>query len=410
MDPTAELQVRALPLTRSVGGVAWRRPAHLLDAEIDGELLVLDPASGRLHVLSHSAGVIYAAADGMSTTADVVASLGTDSGLTVDRMAEDVTAAVAAMLDQGLLVADDPSSDTAGRPVPRVGGVLDPDARTARVATTRLTDFGPRCAGAAVVRVTSSAPAVDALLSECLALLPRARSSETAECVVSVTDPGDGGPFEIRDDSGVIASAVSEHDAAEAVLAACNRIATTAPVDAVRIHGGAAAAGDRAVVVCGESGAGKSSLTAALARSGWRYLTDEVAVVDAATRTVTPYPKWIDLSAASLQLLGLGDASAIGPAGPKHHVPPTELGQVGAGATVEAIVLLVDPGDESDSAPRELEPGDAVLAVLANVFATTWEHPHGLQAVADLCTTTTVVQMPRRPLDEMVALVGNLVG
>lgn len=91
-------------------------------------------------------------------------------------------------------------------------------------------------------------------------------------------------------------------------------------------------------------------------------------------------------------------------------MPPTELGQVGAGATVEAIVLLVDPGDETDSAPRELEPGDAVLAVLANVFATTWEHPHGLQAVADLCTTTTVVQMPRRPLDEMVALVGNLVG
>lgn len=385
-----------------------RRPTHLIDARIEDDLLVLDPASGHLHTLSHSAGLIFAAADGTSTSDGIAATLSARLELPADQVADDVGRAVTTMLDEGLLIADDPSSDAAGLPRLHVGPACESNAWVPRPAVGPLTDFGPKLAGASVVRVTSSVPAVDALLHEPLGLLPLAERASRAEAVISVTDPGDGGPFEIREDNVPVASAFSADDAAEAVLAACNRVTTTAPAAAVRIHGGVSASGDRAVVVCGESGTGKSSLTAALVQNGWRYLTDEVAVIDPLTRAVTPYPKWVDLSMDSLRLLGLDESLGIGPAGPKHHVPPELLGAVGGAATVEAIVLLTGSRDAS-SEVRELGLRDAVPALLGNVFATTWEHPHGLQAVVGLCAATTVVQVPRRPLDEMVAVVEALV-
>lgn len=381
---------------------------HHLSAQIDGELFVLDPGSGRLHVLSSSAGRVYGAVDGTRTATDVVDALSAELGAPGDRFEGDIRRALAAMAEQRLLVVDDPSSWAAGLPRVRVGPDPPHDVRTVE-GPMAVDDLGTRRAGAAVIRVVSNAPAVSGLLLEPLALLPHASPSAAVDSVISVTDPGDDGPYEIREGHTAFASAVSADEAADAVLAACNQAATTVPSHTVRLHGGVVAFGDRAVVICGESGSGKSSLTAALVRAGWSYLTDEVAIVEPGTWEVTPYPKWVDLSASSLQLIGLDAAAAIGPSGPKFHLPPSAVGTVGERSAVVAIVLLDD--SDADQVPnvRELDGRDATLTMLSNVFATTWDDPNGLQAVADLCSAALVVQLARSTLDEMVSLVRALV-
>ena len=57
------------------------------------------------------------------------------------------------------------------------------------------------------------------------------------------------------------------------------------------LHAGAVAKRGAGIVFPGPSGSGKSSLTLALLRKGYRYLSDEMAVVDPVTAQLQPYPK-----------------------------------------------------------------------------------------------------------------------
>lgn len=57
------------------------------------------------------------------------------------------------------------------------------------------------------------------------------------------------------------------------------------------------------VVFPGESGAGKTTLAAALTQHGFRYVTDEAVALDPATLLIHPYPKPLSIRPASLGLL-----------------------------------------------------------------------------------------------------------
>lgn len=59
----------------------------------------------------------------------------------------------------------------------------------------------------------------------------------------------------------------------------------------VSLHAAGVARGDELVLLAGESGAGKTTLTLALLDAGWSYLTDDVAPVSVATGLVHPFPK-----------------------------------------------------------------------------------------------------------------------
>jgi hypothetical protein len=59
----------------------------------------------------------------------------------------------------------------------------------------------------------------------------------------------------------------------------------------VTLHAAAVARDDRLLLLAGESGAGKTTLTLALLRDGWTYLSDDVAPIDVSTGEVAPFPK-----------------------------------------------------------------------------------------------------------------------
>ena len=56
------------------------------------------------------------------------------------------------------------------------------------------------------------------------------------------------------------------------------------------VHAAAARRGDRAVLVPGNRGRGKSTLVTALARAGWQYLSDEAVPLDMTGDLATPFP------------------------------------------------------------------------------------------------------------------------
>ncbi len=57
------------------------------------------------------------------------------------------------------------------------------------------------------------------------------------------------------------------------------------------IHAGVVAFDDRAVILAGPSGHGKSTLTLALVRGGGTLMTDEMAVIAPDDRTILPFPR-----------------------------------------------------------------------------------------------------------------------
>jgi hypothetical protein len=71
----------------------------------------------------------------------------------------------------------------------------------------------------------------------------------------------------------------------------------------VLLHAAVLARDDRAVVFAAPTGAGKSTLCAALCESGWSYLSDELAIIDPHTLRVEPYAMPIGLKSASVGAL-----------------------------------------------------------------------------------------------------------
>lgn len=69
------------------------------------------------------------------------------------------------------------------------------------------------------------------------------------------------------------------------------------------VHAAAIERGGRAAILPGAPGAGKSTLTAALAQRGWRLLSDELTLIRPADRCVVPLARPINLKNGSIALL-----------------------------------------------------------------------------------------------------------
>jgi hypothetical protein len=124
------------------------------------------------------------------------------------------------------------------------------------------------------------------------------------------------------------------------------------------LHAGSVAWGDHALLLPGESGRGKTTLTLALVGRGFRFLSDEVAWVRAEDRRVLPFPRRINADEGTRRLLGLpawpeGARLAAG-AGDKEWfldiediVPGAQMGA----ATLRWVVFLAGFGPAPEIRP-----------------------------------------------------------
>lgn len=79
-------------------------------------------------------------------------------------------------------------------------------------------------------------------------------------------------------------------------------IATTAH-QYLMIHAAVVAKEDRCALIPGRPGAGKSTLCAALVASGWRLLSDEMALIHMDDGTIWPIPRPVSLKNASIDII-----------------------------------------------------------------------------------------------------------
>lgn len=79
-------------------------------------------------------------------------------------------------------------------------------------------------------------------------------------------------------------------------------IATTAHQYLI-VHSAVVAKKDKAIILPGEPGAGKSTLCAALVSRGWRLLSDEMALIDPSAESITPIPRPIGLKNESIEII-----------------------------------------------------------------------------------------------------------
>jgi len=160
------------------------------------------------------------------------------------------------------------------------------------------------------------------------------------------------------------------------------------------IHSGAVAWKGKAILLPGDSGAGKTTLTAALVRAGASLCSDEYGVLDRAGR-VHPYP------------LPLRVKEGEGPGSRK--VPVEELGGVPARRPVPVGLVLAtrfDPGAQGRL--RRLSPGRGSLILLAHANQARTRTPRVLETVAAASRDAIVLQGPRGEADTIVDRVMSL--
>ncbi len=151
--------------------------------------------------------------------------------------------------------------------------------------------------------------------------------------------------------------------------------------DRVFIHAGTVAYDGRAIVLPGDSFAGKTTLVAALVREGATYYSDEFAVLDP-EGYVHPYPKL-------LSIRGARDEAAAA-------VPASELG----GATGEvpvpvALVAVTSYRPKAPWSPVRLPPGEAALALLSHAVPARKRPAEALRAVRRVAEECACVRSER---------------
>ena len=134
-----------------------------------------------------------------------------------------------------------------------------------------------------------------------LADFPTTRRAARARNMVHVAS-GDG-VYTVYRDCGTLASDSSISQLLPATVASLN-FAAVDQCEHFAVHGGVAARKGRTIAIPAESGHGKTTLTGALVRAGFDYLSDEALVFED-DGTIIPYPKPFALSRWSADLLGV---------------------------------------------------------------------------------------------------------
>ena len=152
------------------------------------------------------------------------------------------------------------------------------------------------------------------------------------------------------------AADVPASEAPARALAALNRWICFTPGPLLVLHAAAAARSGGAVALIGDSGAGKSSLVAALVCAGWTYLSDEAIGVDA-DANFHPYLRPITLRRGSWSALAQLEARLPADrqrfAATEWHVPALSLDAVATAPMPPRAVVLVrhEAGARADLRP-----------------------------------------------------------
>lgn len=416
--------------------VALVRTPGLHEARHEEAIVVLDQRAEQCHVLGGSAGSIWSLIDNRRTLAEIIEELATVLALNPADIGPEVSAAAESFRGIGLVELVTPDQEVTSSEFEASSEHIGTHSRTKGPATFNFSDvvrghrrsrwspmlvrrvgarengavLGPFAFGDLTVRIATDDPEIAGHLRSVLramAIEPGA-APEGEHCdVVIVRERHETEPrCRIWIDGLLHRRQLLSAVSVEYVMSELNILAVAGTRNSILLHAGAVERDGRVVVVAGVSGRGKSTLTATLVRAGFRYVTDEMAIIDPGTGWVRPYHKPLDLGSGSLEMLELRGHVDERFVVDKFRVNPLSIGELSTGGQIAMVVVLTNQeGPEIMDGVEILATIDALSAILPNVFAETYGIADPLQKIVDLCERHPVIALPRLPLGETVAIV-----
>jgi hypothetical protein len=184
--------------------------------------------------------------------------------------------------------------------------------------------------------------------------------------------------------------------------------------DLLALHAGAVSWRGRGVLLSAAPDSGKTTLTAALTSAGFRYFTDEAALIDPASGLLHPFPRslWMDSSAVDLVpgLRSRVNESTSGEERAQYHVRPDDLRRDAIGRACR-VRYVIFPSYHA-SASVELTPvsrGEALLGLSQNSFNLQTFGRRGIELLARLLRDAQPCRLRMGDLSDAVATVAQLV-
>ena len=182
--------------------------------------------------------------------------------------------------------------------------------------------------------------------------------------------------------------------------------------DFLLVHSGVVQAdGGDLILLPARSGAGKSSLTAALTLAGFRYYSDEFAPVDPVTRRVHPFPKALTLKTGSFALFPQLEPTADRSARDTEHwhVPPGQLGGMpGSAPALVGWVVMPRYVPGASTQVRPLTRGQVLHELLEHTLNRQVYGVRALTLLTDVVRGCSGYEIEYSCLEEAVAAVRDL--
>ena len=190
------------------------------------------------------------------------------------------------------------------------------------------------------------------------------------------------------------------------------------PLGQLVMHAAVVARGDTAIMMPGFPGAGKSTLCASLVHlSGWRLLSDELAILDPASGQVLPHPRPISLKNTSIAIVQTFPGTRLGPVyrdtrkGDITHAacPGESQRQAEVPARVRWVVF---PRFEAGASPHceALSRAEAFVLISEQSFNNERMGEIGFDALCALLTGAECFEMVYGSTDDSLALVHRITG
>lgn len=219
--------------------------------------------------------------------------------------------------------------------------------------------------------------------------------------------------YTLRSGDAIVAGTPDRQRIAERLLARVSADAIEACEDYLLVHAGAVATpGGEGILVLGDSGAGKTTLVAALVQEGYGYLSDEAGVLDFGDALMHPWPRPLGFERGTQQMKRFAEIidSGEGPKDGTRHVPAATLraGAVSTSCRVRQI-LEYSYQPDADTVLRPLSAAEAVVAVGRSAPSLRRHGQRGLDLIVSVVEGARRQRMVSGDLDQAVRALRELV-
>jgi hypothetical protein len=174
------------------------------------------------------------------------------------------------------------------------------------------------------------------------------------------------------------------------------------------IHASVIYAGDSAALLVGTSGAGKTTLSLALARRGLSVATDDVALVNPETLHVLPIPRCFHLDRQSVALLEADGFQFPNSWKRSSFMVPSDLGaQAGSAGRARLLVFMSGPRARQPLF-RTISQAEMVARVLSETGQGPIEDPEIVRRLSQVVAGAACYSLISGPLAETADALADL--